>query len=77
MIAWRKFIRTNNEPTNATIAYGPDKGVLTFYLGGSLLDVSVATIKADDSKLKALCCDRLGGQNMDNMMDAEIHHQRI
>lgn len=65
---WRKLKRTKYERNNEDIEYSSDKGLLTFYLGGSKFDVSVAAIKADGNEFKASYCNHLGGQTMDNRM---------
>ncbi|XP_047980570.1 heat shock cognate 70 kDa protein-like [Salvia hispanica] len=76
-IAGLKVLRIVNEPTAAAIAYGSDKrvtssvakNVLIFDLGGGTFDVSVATIEADVTEVKAVTGDtHLGGQDMDNRM---------
>lgn len=68
-------MRIINEPTAGMIAYGLDKAAgnvgaknfFVFDLGGGTFDVSLASIKNDKIKVKAIAGDtHLGGEEFDN-----------
>merc|ERR1712050_470543 len=62
-------MRVINEPTAAAIAYGLDRKVLIFDLGGGTFDVSLLTIEEGIFEVKATAGDtHLGGEDFDNRM---------
>ncbi|GFQ75612.1 major heat shock 70 kDa protein Aa [Trichonephila clavata] len=69
-IAGLNVLRIINEPTAAALAYGLDKNVLIFDLGGGTFDVSILTI--DEGSLfevRSTAGDtHLGGEDFDNRM---------
>uniref|UniRef100_A0A2K6D5W7 Heat shock protein family A (Hsp70) member 8 n=1 Tax=Macaca nemestrina TaxID=9545 RepID=A0A2K6D5W7_MACNE len=66
-IAGLDVLRIINEPTAAAIAYGAERNVMIFDLGGGTFDVSIFTIEVFEVKSTARDT-HLGGEDFDNRM---------
>merc|ERR1711957_110335 len=66
-ISYFNVLRIINEPTAAAIAYGLERNILIYDMGGGTFDVSLLTIEDGIFEVKATAGDtHLGGEDFDN-----------